>query len=192
MRLVIGSALVLLCAAVVSPASAQEDRDRTACFSLGSENYRDPKFYDTGLAACSRIIGSAQYKTDVKMIAAAYRSRASWKEKKSDLQAALDDYNTSIRMEPRHVEGYDYRADVYQRLGDYDKALADYNMATQIDPSYAAAYYSRGLIYEKQGNIDKAREEYNATLAVPTINRIAQWAQDNARTRLKALADKKN
>jgi hypothetical protein len=30
-----------------------------------------------------------------------------------------------------------------------------------------------------------------ASPAVPSINRIAQWAQDNARARLKALADNK-
>jgi tetratricopeptide (TPR) repeat protein len=58
-----------------------------------------------------------------------------------------------------------------------------------IDPTYAAAYYSRGQVYERKGDLDKARAEYNAALAVPTINRIAQWAQDNARARLKALAE---
>jgi Tfp pilus assembly protein PilF len=76
-----------------------------------------------------------------------------------------------------------------QDKGDLDAALQEYDRATKIDPTYAAAYYSRGQIYEKKGDLDKARAEYNAALAVPTINRIAQWAQDNARARLKALAD---
>ena len=95
---------------------------------------------------------------------------------------------------PYH-ESYDYRADVYQDKGDLDAALENYNQATKIDPTYAAAYFSRGRIYEKKGDIDKARAEYNQAIAVPTVNRIAQWAQDNARARLKALAedpDKKN
>ncbi|MGE0565518.1 MAG: tetratricopeptide repeat protein [Pseudolabrys sp.] len=189
MRLGIVCTLLLAVAVPFSPATAQNDRDRTTCYSLGTENYKDPKFYDTGLAACTRIINAKQSSTAV---AAAYRARGSWKEKKDQLQDALRDYDTAIRMEPRNVEGYDYRADVHQRLGDHDKALADYNMATRIDPSYAAAYYSRGLIYEKQGKIEQAKSEYNSALAVPTVNRIAQWAQDNARARLKELSDKKN
>ena len=103
--------------------------------------------------------------------------------------AALTDYGVSIRLEPDNVESYDYRAGVYQDKGDRDAALADYDRATKIDPTYAAAYYSRGLIYEKKGDINKARAENNSALAVPTINRIAQWAQDNARKQLEALAD---
>lgn len=171
----------------VAPALAAEDRDRAACFSLGNENYKDKAKFDPGLQACSRMIGSERYKD--KALAAIYRARGSWKQKQGELDAVLADYGISIRIEPGNVESYDYRADVFQQKGDLDRALADYDSSTRIDPTYAAAYYSRGLIYEKMGNLDKARAEYNAALAVPTINRIAQWAQDNARTRLKTLAE---
>ena len=171
----------------VTPSLAADDKDRVICFSLGNENYKDKDKFDPGLAACSRMINSGHFKD--KALAAIYRARGSWKQKKGELDAALADYGISIRMEPGNVESYDYRADVYQQQGDYDRALADYNMSSRIDPTYAAAYYSRGLIFEKKGDVEKARAEYNSALAVPTINRIAQWAQDNARVRLKALAE---
>jgi len=135
------------------------------------------------------MIGSGRYKD--KALAAIYRARGSWKQKKGELEAALADYGISIRIEPDNVESYDYRADVYQQQGDLERALTDYDHATRISPTYAAAYYSRGLIYEKKGDIAKARNEYNSAIAVPTINRIAQWAQDNARARLKALEQDK-
>ena len=186
-RLLPLAALLTLAVLNASPSFADAESDRVTCFSLGNENYKDANKFDTGLAACSRMINSGRYKD--KALAAIYRARASWKEKKRDLDAALADYGVSIRIEPDNVESYDYRADVYQDKGDLDAALADYDRATKIDPTYAAAYYSRGLIYEKKGEIDKARAEYNSALAVPTINRIAQWAQDNARKRLEALAD---
>jgi len=171
----------------VAPSLAAEDKDRVICFSLGNENYKDANKFDPGLAACSRMINSGRYKD--KALAAIYRARGSWKQKKGELEAALADYGISIRMEPDNVESYDYRADVYQQQGDLDRALEDYNHASRIDPTYAAAYFSRGQIYEKKGDIQKARVEYNSAIAVPTINRIAQWAQDNARARLKALAE---
>jgi tetratricopeptide (TPR) repeat protein len=105
------------------------------------------------------------------------------------LDASLADYGISISIEPDNVESYDYRADVHQQNGDLDRAFADYDHASQLDPTYAAAYYSRGRIFEKKNDIAKARAEYNKAIAVPTKDRIAQWAQDNARARLKALAE---
>ena len=95
-------------------------------------------------------------------------------------------------MEPKNVESFDYRADVYQQKGDYDRALSDYDRASKLDPTYTAAHYSRGMIFEKKKDFDKARTEYKITIGLPTKDRIAQWAQDNARARLKALdeADK--
>ena len=170
-----------------APSFAADEKDRPICFSLGNENYKDKDKFDPGLAACSRMINSGRYKD--KALAAIYRARGSWKQKKGELDASLGDYGISIRLEPDNVESYDYRADVYQQQGNLDLALADYDHASRIDPTYAAAYFSRGQIYEKKGDIAKARTEYNSAIAVPTKDRIAQWAQDNARARLKALAD---
>jgi tetratricopeptide (TPR) repeat protein len=180
------AALVMFAAMGASRSFAADEEDRKICFSLGTDDYKYADKFDRGVAACTRLIDSGRRKG--KDLAAAYRARGSWKQKKSDLDASLADYGIAIRIEPDNVESYDYRADVYQQRGDLDRALEDYDHATRIDPTYAAAYFSRGRIYEQKGDIEKARGEYNAALAVPTINRIAQWAQDNARARLKALA----
>jgi tetratricopeptide (TPR) repeat protein len=185
MRAVSLAALVVMTTFIGAPVSAQPEQDRALCFSLGNENYKDPNKFDLGLEACTRMISSGRYRD--KYLASLYRARGSWKQKKGELDAALADYGISIRLEPNNVESYDYRADVYQQQGDLDHALEDYDHATKIDPTYAAAYFSRGRIYETKNEISKARAEYNATLAVPSINRIAQWAQDNARRRLRAL-----
>jgi tetratricopeptide (TPR) repeat protein len=189
-RLLPLAAILLFFAIGAAPSYAAEDKDRPICFSLGNENYKDKDKFDPGLAACSRLINSGHYKG--KALAALYRARGSWKQKKGELDASLGDYGISIRLEPDNVESYDYRADVYQQQGNLDLALADYDHASRIDPTYAASYYSRGLIYEKKGDVAKARTEYNSAIAVPTKDRIAQWAQDNARARLKALAEDNN
>ena len=188
-RLLPLAALAVFMIIGATPSFSADDKDRIACFSLGNENYKDANKFDPGLNACTRMINSGRFKN--KGLAAIYRARGSWKQKKGELDAALADYGISIRIEPDNVESYDYRADVYQQQGDLDRALEDYDHASRIDPTYAAAYYSRGLIHEKKGDIAKARMEYNSAIAVPTVNRIAEWAQNNARTRLKALADEK-
>jgi tetratricopeptide (TPR) repeat protein len=186
-RLLPLAALLIFAAYGVTPSVSADDKDRVICFSLGNENYKDATKFDAGLNACTRMINSGAYKG--KGLASIYRARGSWKQKKGLLDASLADYGISIGLEPDNVESYDYRADVYQQNGDLDRALADYDHASRIDPTYAAAYFSRGRIFEKKDDIDKARIEYNKAIAVPTKDRIAQWAQDNARARLKALAE---
>ena len=168
-----------------APASAEDDR--ALCFSLGNENYKntEKEKLKLGEDACTRMINAGTVRD--KALAAVYRARGSWHQKKGELDLALADYAGSIKIEPKNVESYDYRADVYQQKGDYDRALADYDRASKLDPAYAAAHYSRGMIFEKKKDLAKAREEYDATIKLPARDRIAQWAQDNARARLKAL-----
>jgi tetratricopeptide (TPR) repeat protein len=170
--------LLIAPAAVAGPAD-----DTTVCFSLNSDDYKKPEYIDRGLNACTRLIGR---RTGTGQ-AAAYRARGYWKHQKGDLDAALTDYDISIKMDPKHVEGYDYRADVYQDKGELDRAIADYNTSIRINPSYASAYYSRGRVYEKQGKVDLAVADYKATLTKPAKDRIAEWAQRGAQARLKEL-----
>jgi len=181
------AAIVLFAVCAATPSWSADDKDRITCFSLGSESYKDKDAFEPGISACTRMINSNAF--NGKGLASIYRARGSWKQKKGDLDASLADYAISIRLEPNNVESYDYRADVYQQKDDLDHALEDYNHATRIDPTYAAAYFSRGMIYEKKNDTAKARAEYNAAIAVPPKDRIAVWAQDNARARLKALED---
>ncbi len=148
-RLLPPAVILTLIVLAPTPSFADAGNDRVMCFSLGNQNYKDATKFDAGLEACSRMIDSGSF--NGKGLASIYRARGSWKQKKGELDAALEDYGISIRMEPDNVESYDYRADVYQQQGNLDLALEDYNHATRIDPAYAAAYYSRGLIYEKEG-----------------------------------------
>ena len=133
-----------------------------------------------------RMINSKNY--NGKALTAIYHARGSWKQKKDEMDVSLADYGISIGLEPDNIESYDYRADVYQQNGDLDRTPEDYNHASRLDLTYAAAYFNRGRIFEKKNDIAKARLKYNKAISVPTINHIAQWAQDNARVRPKALA----
>jgi tetratricopeptide (TPR) repeat protein len=171
--------------AIAAPRSYAADTDHDVCFSLGTENYKDKDKFKVGEEACTRMIKSGSFKG--KGLASIYRARGSWRQKQGELDASLSDYEIAIKMEPKNVESFDYRADVYQQKGDLDRALADYDRASKLDPTYTAAHYSRGLIFEKKKQLDKARTEYKITIGLPTKDRIAQWAQDNARERLKAL-----
>lgn len=189
MRQLLFAAFAIAIITAPAPSHAQE-ADRVLCFSLGNENYKDKEKFKAGEDACTRMINAGTFRD--KALASLYRARGSWRQKKGELDLSLADYAVAIKMEPKNVESYDYRADVYQQKGDYDRALSDYDRASKLDPAYAAAHYSRGIIFEKKKDFAKAREEYNATIKLPTRDRIAQWAQDNARARLKTLDEAKD
>jgi tetratricopeptide (TPR) repeat protein len=159
--------------------------DKAVCFSLGSEDYKDKEKLRLGEDACTRLINAATARD--KTLASIYRARGNWHQKKAELDLAITDYASAIKFEPKNAENYDYRGDVYRQKGDLDRALSDYDRASKLDPSYASAYYSRGRVFEMKKDLDRARAEYNATIKLPANDRIAQWAQDNARSRLKAL-----
>jgi len=179
--------LILGLAFVLGPFAYAAD-DKTTCFSTGTEDYKRTDFFKQGLAACRRLITAGKASGAASdLLAYYYRGSGYWKTRMGDLNGALEDYNQAVNLDPSHVEGYDYRADIFKQKGDVARAIADYEMAIRLDPTYAAAYYSRGFIYESQGNIEKARADYTAALAVPEKDRIAKWAQEQAKTRLAAL-----
>lgn len=161
--------------------------DRSTCFSLGSQDYKDKEKLKLGEEACTRMISAGTFRD--KLLAALYRARGNWQHKKGALDLALSDYNSAIKLERKNPENYDYRGDVYRQKGDLDRALSDYDRASKIDPAYVSAYYGRGRVFEMQKDVDKAREAYSAVIKMPAPDRIAQWAQENARFRLKALEE---
>jgi tetratricopeptide (TPR) repeat protein len=185
MRNLFAGMALLLAAAFVpsSPAMAAPADDNTVCFSLGSDDYKNPEYIDRGMSACTRLIT----RRTGTSLAAAHRARGYWKHQKGDLESALVDYDIAINLDPRNVEGYDYRADVYQDQGELDHAIADYNMSIGINPTYAAAYYSRGRVYEKKGQIDRAVADYKSALSQPATDRIAEWAHRGASARIQEL-----
>ncbi len=159
--------------------------DRATCFSTGTDDYKRNEFIDVGLSACHRLITSGRY-TGVDL-ANLLRARGYWYHQKKDLDTALADFNRAIQLDPKHVEGYDYRADVWTDKGELDRAIADHTMAIRIDPTYAAAYYTRGRVYETKGQIDRAVADYNAALSAPARDRTGEWAHRGARARLQEL-----
>lgn len=182
MRPLLLAVLALLAIDATAPAFAD---DRSVCFSLGSEDYKDKEKLKLGEEACSRMINAGTFRD--KPLAALYRARGNWQQKKGALDLALGDYNSAIKLETKNAENFDYRGDVYRQKGDLDRALSDYDRASKLDPSYVSAYYGRARVFEMKKDIDKAREAYNAVIKMPASDRIAQWAQENARFRLKAL-----
>ena len=138
--------------------------------------------------ACTRAISSGAF-TGLEL-AKLHTNRGVELKQKGDLDAALKDYDASIRLNPGDFFAFNNRANVRRDKGDIAGAIADYSEAVRLEPAYAAAYTSRGLVQERAGDLEKARESFNAALAAPASKfRNSPGAHRIARERLRALAN---
>ena len=62
-----------------------------------------------------------------------------------DYQRIIEDYGTTLHLNPKFVFGYYNRAYIKLRLKDYKAAIEDLDRAIELDPEFAEAYFNRGL-----------------------------------------------
>lgn len=63
----------------------------------------------------------------------------------TDYQQILDDYSTTLYLNPKFFFGYFNRSYIKLRLGEYKSAIEDLNRAIELEPEFAEAYFNRGL-----------------------------------------------
>jgi tetratricopeptide (TPR) repeat protein len=171
----------------VAPQLARAD-DYAVCASKNSDDYKREDYISKAMAACSKVIDAKQ--RSGKALSAVYAHRAYWKHRAKQLDAALLDYDMALELDKADHELYDYRADIWFDKGNEERALAEYDQALLLKPDYLAARVSRAKIYEKRGNLEKARSEYAQVIAGKATERVGEWAQSEARARLKAMDEK--
>lgn len=89
----------------------------------------------------------------------AYFIRGSVKLYIGDLEGAMTDTETAIRLAPKVFgveKAYNNRGAIHQMRGEIDKALADFDKAIALNSNYSQPYNGRGVILEKKGRIDEA------------------------------------
>jgi tetratricopeptide (TPR) repeat protein len=80
----------------------------------------------------------------------------------TELEAALEDCNAALDLEPNSSRVLDSRGLVYYRLGKHDRAIADLNQALKVTPDLANSLFVRGLARSASGDAKGGREDVNA------------------------------
>ena len=88
-----------------------------------------------------------------------YMNRGVAKSGLGDKQAAIQDYNQAIKINPNDALAYRNRGLDHYKLGDKQAAIQDFNQALKINPNFADAYLTRGVVYYELGDKQKARED---------------------------------
>ncbi len=81
-------------------------------------------------------------------------------------EAAIDDYDIVINLNPEFARAYKNRGVAYYYLGDYEAAIADYEQAIELDPIDGGTYYNRGLAYFAAGSLPLALADYDHVIAL--------------------------
>jgi len=97
-----------------------------------------------------------------------------------ELDRALSDCNTALRLRPGTAAFLDSRALVQLRLDKVDRALADYDAAIAVAPRNAWTLYLRGIALARAGKADAAAADRKAALAInPGVaKRAARYGLD--------------
>ncbi|MFC1522313.1 tetratricopeptide repeat protein [Elusimicrobiota bacterium] len=83
---------------------------------------------------------------------------------KGDTDAAIHQYEESIKLQPDHGQTYKNYGVALFKKGLQDEAIAAYKKALETLPDDSGTYYNLGYVYLTQNKLDKAIETYNRGL----------------------------
>lgn len=83
-----------------------------------------------------------------------------------ELDKALADCSTALKLHPNTADFLDSRGLVYLRQGNYDKAIADYDAALRLAPKTAWSLYGRGLAKSRKGLSAEGQADIAAATAL--------------------------
>src|SRR5262249_9374783 len=96
---------------------------------------------DAAVSACTAAITSGQHQATDLAIAHIIRGNAYIN--KGDYNAAAQDYDEAIRLNPKNAAALYNRGNIFFRLGRYDEAIKNYDKAIELKPDYAIAFNNR-------------------------------------------------
>ena len=109
------------------------------------------EYYLKGQRAMKHILSAFQV-TCHPFRSDAYNSRGTAYAELGNIQAAIKDFNQTIKIDPKSVDAYYNRGLANFKQGNHKLALADFSSAIKINPNLADAYGNRGLAEYALGN----------------------------------------
>jgi tetratricopeptide (TPR) repeat protein len=99
--------------------------------------------------------------------AAAYLSRGiMYYVTKQDSDRAAADFDQVVRLNPKMILAYLFRAEVYSGRGNYDQAIVNHDEVIKLDPKNAFAYAGRGSAYYSKNDYDRALADFDQAIGL--------------------------
>jgi tetratricopeptide (TPR) repeat protein len=165
--------IVLLVSANGAHAAASEPADQridpAPCVAAMMANDDDQI-----VAICSPLIDNE--KTEKADRIKALTARAEVYDRRAQIDRAIGDYDTVLRLDPTLADVFNARGELWRRKGNRPRALADFGVAIKLNPDQAAAkanYKSLALEVERLGALLAVnnRPSFNCTTARRAVDK---------------------
>jgi tetratricopeptide (TPR) repeat protein len=83
-----------------------------------------------------------------------------------EYDAAIEDFNTALGIDPDYAYIFEWRGHAYSGKGEKDKALADYTRMVELEPERTDGWRCRGGYYHETGEYDKAIADFTQCIAI--------------------------
>jgi tetratricopeptide (TPR) repeat protein len=133
--------------AATSEPSADPKIDPAPCVAAAAADDADAI-----IAVCGALIDNEKTARPDRI--KALIARAGAYDRKDQIDRAIGDYDTVLRLDPALADIFNARGEVWRRKGDRPRALADFGMAIKLNPQHEAAranYKSLALELERLG-----------------------------------------
>jgi tetratricopeptide (TPR) repeat protein len=139
-KILIASAAIAVASAVppnparaaTSEPSADPKIDPAPCAAVAAADDADAI-----IAVCGALIDNE--KTARADRIKALLARAGAFDRKDQIDRAIGDYDTALRLDPALADIFNARGELWRRKGDRPRALADFGMAIKLNPQHEAA-----------------------------------------------------
>lgn len=97
-----------------------------------------------------------------------------WRNK--NFQAALENINNSIELDPNNPDSYGFRGWIYHYgIRNYEKAVEDFTKLIQMQPNISTAYFNRGMAFHDMDKNMEALKDFTKCLNLDTENTNAYF-----------------
>lgn len=110
-----------------------------------------------------------------------YIDRAYARQRMSDSEGALEDYNTACKLNTKNPEVYFNRALLKGELEKHEDAVADLDQAIKLNENYKEAYYRRGLEYFKMKHFQESVADFNKVIEMDDKHALAYVGRANVK-----------
>ena len=126
-----------------------------------------------------RLVNQAERGKDPELartadqVAHAYYQRGMALIDKQDYEGALNDFNMTMRINPKEPRAYLGRGAANLKKGDVKQAVADLDEAIKLAPGLAFAYFERGTAYHAVDDFQHAIADYSEAIRLDPKDPIA-------------------
>jgi tetratricopeptide (TPR) repeat protein len=89
---------------------------------------------------------------------------------KGDYDAAINQYDKAIQLDPKFARPYHGRGVALFHKGQYDKGIASYTEAIRLEPQNDVAVFDRGLAYWEKGEPKQALTDFQLAIRLNPKN----------------------